>query len=531
MIKLAQKLTTGTEERPKQTIEADMFKPTGKSIGYGCWGQVDLYKDEGGNSWAIKYFSPNETGKRQMQERGWTEDHVMLNESVPLQATGESVAPRIVARDKKGKLYVAMPYYKEGDLSQKLRFLGTKEALEVTKDIARALKYIHQNKSSGEKDYFGKPIRGCAHGDVKPSNILIDKERAYLSDFGSSTCISIGGNGSERGPHGDVNYRAPECDGPNAEPSNRADVWSLGAILYEALTKEGIREGLDEINQKVINRKLRKVESRKVRKFLKKCLAYEPYSRFYSGEEALKGLENTIENLNTWKSLWKHARNWTLPLAIPIALVSLVTYGAYVHEPKKLDMPKTHRIEGILYAPEHEDKSSLEFVAENIVDLPDAPLPLGMMAHGLDKWSKNCTNNRVVAYLVKTHMQAALKKGIIPHDSASKKQGEIYFAYTTGDERRVDEVRSPTRAYPAVAKCVEVALQNSRIEGNKVDLEDVLAKSRVGVEKVEQAKRLSGSLNWEKYREAKDSKGSLIIPENERDFIDQWLSFYHVDVD
>jgi serine/threonine protein kinase len=526
---MIQKLDEKLTERPREVIETDMFKSTGKTVGYGCWGQVDLYEDEAGIPWAIKYFSPNETAKMQMQERDWTEDHVMLKESVPLQAAGDNVVPRIIARDKKGKMYVAMPYYKEGDLSSKLRYLDTEDALEIAKDIARALKYTHKNKLSDKKNCFGELIKGCEHGDVKPSNVLIENGHAYLSDFGSSTCISIGNAGKGNGARGDVNYRAPECD--NGKGTDQSDVWSLGAILYEALTREGIRDGLNEINQKAINKKLRKVP-RKIRKFLKKCLKYDPHKRFTNGEQALGGLEKTIENLKGWKSACNYMRK-SLPWAATVALMSLLTYGVYTYEPKKLDMPTVHRFDGMLYPPERGESDSLEFIAENLVDLPDAAYISGFVWQGLDRHCKNSTKNRVVAYLVKTHMQAYTNYyEHIPatrNSTCSKAQWDAYFAHTISDERNFSH-RCP-REYSVVAKSLEVALNKAKIEGQKVDLEDVLAISRLGSEKVDQAKRLSGSLDWERYSVAKDSKGNLIISEQEREFVDQWLSYFHGNID
>jgi hypothetical protein len=54
-------LTEQKIEQGKEPIDSDTFEPTGKKLGNGCWGNVDLYKDSSGQEWAIKYFasSPN----------------------------------------------------------------------------------------------------------------------------------------------------------------------------------------------------------------------------------------------------------------------------------------------------------------------------------------------------------------------------------------------------------------------------------------------------------------------------------------
>jgi serine/threonine protein kinase len=516
-------------------IESETFKPTGRRLGLGCWGVVDEYVDPAGQKWAIKIFNPNDIARRQMQERKWTEEDVMRREAIPLDAAYHNLVPRIIERDKNGTLYAGMPVFSEGTLDERLKFYSQNgnlpEVLGVGRDIADALSCLHSMPENAG-NFYGIYERRV-HGDVKPSNILLKDRKAFLTDFGSSTCISLSGTGDVRGKHGDINYRAPECFKEDAKPSVRADVWSLGAVLYKAVTGEGIYDGNpgfvglnEEETERLIRKRLKKVP-RKARKFLGKCLAYSEWNRFSGGSAALSELEKLIGNLDGWKAFKNHAKKWILPLAIPTAMIVLGTYAYSTYEPEKLEMPTTHRIEGVLYPPENEDTSSLEFVAENIVDLPEAPLPMGIAVPGIERGSKNSTENRVVAYLVKTHMQAAVRQ-TLPEYSANDYQYKTYLAYTPLDEMRTT---LPGRDYNCVAKSIEVALNHARIEGDKVDLEDVLAISRVGVELVDQAKRVSGSFDWEKYREAKDSRGEYIIPKKERKFIDQWISYFHKDVD
>ena len=216
-------------------IDSDSFTPTGEKLGLGCWGKVDEYADTVGQKWALKMFHPNEDGKRQMKEGGWTEEDVMRREAVPLGAAYRHVVPRIIERDKTRKMFVAMPVYNR-NLSKDIGCMDLESALKVTRDIADAISYTHEQKELSE---IGFEIPK-AHGDVKPTNVLMKDGRAFLTDFGSSTCISIGGHGSERGPHGDEDYKAPECFREDAKPSTRADIWSLGAILYESITNQGI---------------------------------------------------------------------------------------------------------------------------------------------------------------------------------------------------------------------------------------------------------------------------------------------------
>lgn len=351
-------ITTDVREtglvRRKETqeiIETDTFVPTGRTLGAGCWGVVDEYKDPVGQMWALKRFRPNETAARQMQERGWTEEDVMRNEAVHIAAAQHHVVPRIIERDKGGRLYVGMPVYHEGNLEDRKTALrrdfaedgDIKKILGVASDIADALSYLHYTYAPQQGKPFSSSRR--VHGDVKPSNIFIEGGRAYLGDLGSSTCISIGGSGSLRGEHGDVNYRAPECFAEDAKPSTKADVWSLGSILYELVSGERIYSGFDFSSgsqkdlEALVKSKI-KTAPRKLRKFLRGCLAVNPDNRCSDGGEALIGLEKTLENLNGWKSFKRYLK-WSLPAVASVALLALAAYKSSTYEPQKLEMPST----------------------------------------------------------------------------------------------------------------------------------------------------------------------------------------------
>ncbi len=116
----------------------------------------------------------------------------------------------------------------EADTPSRVRDVPPGVALALVGDVARALHAAHELA-----DDAGSPL-GLVHRDVSPGNILIGLDgAAKLADFGiakETRVQTLSGS-----MHGTVTYMAPEqCRGHAFD--RRADVFSLGVILYELLT-------------------------------------------------------------------------------------------------------------------------------------------------------------------------------------------------------------------------------------------------------------------------------------------------------
>ena len=127
-----------------------------------------------------------------------------------------------------GVPYYIMPYVEGESLYARLqreRRLPLEEALQITHDVAAALGYAHG--------------RRVLHRDVKPENILLAGGRALVADFGLARAIGAADYRklTETGVIvGTVFYMSPEQLREDRDLDQRADIYSLGCILYEMLT-------------------------------------------------------------------------------------------------------------------------------------------------------------------------------------------------------------------------------------------------------------------------------------------------------
>jgi eukaryotic-like serine/threonine-protein kinase len=144
-----------------------------------------------------------------------------------------------------GVLYYVMPYVEGESLYQRLerdRRLPLDDALRIARDVADALGYAHG--------------RGVLHRDVKPENILLAGDRAVVADFGLARAIGAADYRklTETGVVlGTVYYMSPEQLGGRRDLDQRADIYSLGCILYEMLTGEPPYTGsLEQVVSRIV---------------------------------------------------------------------------------------------------------------------------------------------------------------------------------------------------------------------------------------------------------------------------------------
>jgi serine/threonine-protein kinase len=195
-------------------------------VGRGGMGVVYLAEQlKFGRRVALKVLPPElaeAPGYRQRFEQEWRTAAALEHPNiVPIYDAGEA----------EGVLYIAMRYVEGVDLTALIAGGGRLEAdraLVILDQVGAALDAAHAH--------------GLVHRDVKPGNILIARrlglgaEHVYLTDFGVAKGTRAGGGLTKTGFFvGSIDYASPEqIEGRPVD--GRADVYSLGCVLYQCLT-------------------------------------------------------------------------------------------------------------------------------------------------------------------------------------------------------------------------------------------------------------------------------------------------------
>jgi serine/threonine-protein kinase len=143
---------------------------------------------------------------------------------------------------------------------------------------------------------------GVVHRDVKPENIKISPAGAVLLDFGIAKAVAA--SGTDRLTRsgftvGTSAYMSPEQIAGTKDIDHRADLYSLGCVLYECLTGAPPYEHPDDrmvlgMHQRGAIpdlRKRRRDAPAKLAKAVSKSLAKDPGDRWQTAEEMRKALE------------------------------------------------------------------------------------------------------------------------------------------------------------------------------------------------------------------------------------------------
>lgn len=206
----------------------DSDRLTGRTISHfkigeplGIGGMAVVYQAEDirlGRPVALKLLSPELVRDPEAKERFLTEaraasalDHPNL---CTILEVGES---------EEGLFFLVMPLYAGESLQRRIARgpLPIEEALDIASQAARGLAKAHQH--------------GIVHRDVKPGNLFVTSDGVVkVLDFGIAKLLGEVGHTRDGSVLGTPSYMAPEQTRGEAVDA-RADIWSLGVVLYEML--------------------------------------------------------------------------------------------------------------------------------------------------------------------------------------------------------------------------------------------------------------------------------------------------------
>lgn len=202
--------------------------------------------------------------------------------------------------ERQGYFYIAMEFVEGKTLSSLMEGKPMELAfvLPIVDQLCKALSYSHKN--------------GVVHRDIKPANILLDESGVVkIVDFGLAKIV--------RGPEfewgltrtqatmGTPQYMAPEQFSKTSEVDHRADVYSVGVLLYELLTGK-IPVGNFEKPSKGSREVPRRYDA-----VILKALHRDPEQRFQDVRELAHEL---------------HRKDWRV--AVFLAVVAMFLLGAWM---------------------------------------------------------------------------------------------------------------------------------------------------------------------------------------------------------
>jgi serine/threonine-protein kinase len=224
--------------------------------------------------------------------------------------------------------YIVMEWFEGKPLRQVLseEQLTSERAVRITISICKALEYIHNH--------------GIVHRDLRPEHILVnDDDDIKLIDFGAAgkeaaarritfTSISQLTGGSE--------YVSPEeLKGKRGDA--RSDVYAVGIILYEMLTRRKPFEASDAfdrtVNHPIPPREIDAAISAQLQEVIYRALERDPRNRYANAHDFARDLQHLDEvgvadraEVRDWKKAGS-ARPKKVLFYVAMALVPIVIFG------------------------------------------------------------------------------------------------------------------------------------------------------------------------------------------------------------
>jgi len=295
-------------------------------IGRGGMGAVYRAEESGlGRKVALKVIAPELASDERFRDRFLRESRIAASLDHP------HVIPIYQAGEDDGVLFLAMRYVEGSDLAKVIAEEGAldpKRTVDLLSQIAEALDAANE--------------KGLVHRDVKPSNVLIavaaGREHCYLGDFGltkrtgSLSGVSVAGE-----IVGTLEYVAPEQITGEAL-DERADVYSLGCVLYECLTGQSPFPRATDVallwahvhEEPTPPSQARPELPKELDTVLARALAKEPGRRYRSAGELLAATRSALRLVDAPPATTRRVPRWAVILAVAVLTLVAVPILALV---------------------------------------------------------------------------------------------------------------------------------------------------------------------------------------------------------
>jgi serine/threonine protein kinase len=273
-------------------IIAGLLGEGGMARVYRVWNQkLELYR-------AVKVIFPTENAE--LKERFETEIKISAKLHHP------NIVETYIVGEWNGLPYIEMELVDGVSLETLIEKYGSIPPIvcaAIGMQVASALAYAH----SEEFLIYGQTYKGIIHRDLKPANIMINKNGVVkLMDFGIARPSEVHLHTVSGYIVGTLPYLSPE-QLAESEIDHRSDIYSLGTILYEALTGEKTfpQQTVHNLMRMKVLHSYRKVGSYSIdlhpelRKAVEKCLRFDKKKRFETSKELELTLQEIFHTIST----------------------------------------------------------------------------------------------------------------------------------------------------------------------------------------------------------------------------------------
>lgn len=282
-----------------------------KELGRGGMGIVYLARDVAlDRPVAIKVLPPEYAARPELRERFLREARTAAKLSHP------NIVPVHRADHVDGFVFFVMAYVDGETLGQRVRSRGAMpqaQAGRVVREVAWALAYAH--------------ARGVIHRDVKPDNILIERDsgRALVTDFGIALRSDAAGLTEQGHVMGTAQFMSPE-QAAGETIDGRSDLYALGVVGYFALTAALPFDGptVQSILAKHLTQPPPPLLGKPgipdgVARAVDKCLCKEAAQRWPTGEALADAIGNATPTAQTIPApirVWLGKAGWLTPVLL-----------------------------------------------------------------------------------------------------------------------------------------------------------------------------------------------------------------------